>query len=213
MQVKHWGVRLMLGAVLFAGVLACNISDTLIAQTKPTTIPTRTPRPTFTPLPPPSPTIAPTVAVATKPPTARPATARPPTAKPVVVPTSPPAPAAPTKPPYRYKSANKGCEHSGQTFIQGTVYSGQSPIGGVKICMAGDPNGPCADTRDSGTDGDGFWSMIVSAYGAASGQKRWVWVIENGQRASDVVEFQFNNLKPDQPGVCWRGFVDFVQLY
>ncbi len=137
MQVKHWGVRLMLGAVLFAGVLACNISDTLIAQTKPTTIPTRTPRPTFTPLPPPSPTVAPTVAVATKPPTARPATARPPTAKPVVVPTSPPPPPQPTTHSSVTNLANKGANILGKHLSKARSMKGSRRLDGVTVvCQA-----------------------------------------------------------------------------
>ena len=216
MQVKHWGFRLMLGLVLFAGVLSCRLSDTLLAQAQPTTTPTRTPRPTFTPPPPPSPTIIPPTVAKTVTRTPTRAPTRAPTAKPVVVPTSPPAPAQPTTPPYHFKSANKGCEHSGQTFIQGTVYDvppSTSPLNGVTVVMSGSPDGAIADQKQSGTDGDGFYSMIVSAYGAANGEKRWVWVVEGGKRASDIVEFDFNNLKEDNPQSCFRGFVDFVKLY
>ena len=73
----------------------------------------------------------------------------------------------------------------------------------------GGPDGAIADKRESGTDGDGFYSMIVDAFGSANGQKRWVWVIEGTRRVSDVVEFQFNNLNETKPESCWRGFVDF----
>ncbi len=212
MQLKHWGARLALGALLFAGVLACRTADVFVAQA--TTVPTRTPRATFTPLPlatdtpqptaPSSPTPKPTLR-----PTARPATRPPPTAvpKPVAQPTSPPAPQ------FRYKSANKGCEHSGQTFIQGTIYSGSSPVNGVTVVMSGAPDGGFADKKESGADGDGFYSMIVEAGGAAQGQKRWVWVVEGDKRVSDIVQFDFNNLPETNPATCWRGFVDFVQQY
>lgn|SRR5574341_381866 len=209
--LRHWGARLALGAMLFAAALACRTADVLVAQApKPTS--TRTPRPTFTPLPPatdtpePTPTNPPTP---TRRPTPRP-TPRP-TARPTLPP--PPPPPAATTPPYRYQSANKGCEHSGQTFIQGTIYHGQDHVNGVTVVMSGDPDGGIADKRESGADGDGFYSMIVNAFGASPGQKRFVWVFENGKRASDIVEFDFNNLKEDIPGSCWRGFVDFVQLY
>lgn len=209
--LRHLGARLALGAVLLAAALACRTADVFVAQApKPTS--TRTPRPTFTPIPPatdtpePTPTFLPTP---TRRPTPRP-TPRP-TARPTVPP--PPPPPAATTPPYRYQSANKGCEHSGQTFIQGTIYHGQDHVNGVTVVMSGAPDGAIADQKVSGADGDGFYSMIVEAAGAAPGQKRWVWIVENGKRASDIVEFDFNNLKEDNPASCWRGFVDFVQLY
>jgi len=175
-------------------------------------VPTRTPRATFTPLPLATDTPQPTATFSPTPkstlrPTARP-TARPPTAapKPVAQPTSPPVPQ------FRYKSANKGCEHSGQTFIQGTIYdNGGGRVNGVTVVMAGVPDGGAADKKESGADGDGFYSMIVNAGGASPGQKRWVWVVEGDKRVSDIVQFDFNNL-PDI-GSCWRGFVDFVQQY
>ncbi len=209
---RHWGARLALGAVLFAAALACRTADVFVAQApKPTS--TRTPRPTFTPIPPATDTPEPTPTnppppTPTKPPTPRP-TRRPPT----LAPPPPPPPPAATTPPYRYRSTNKGCEHSGQTFIQGTIYHGQDHVNGVTVVMSGAPDGAIADQKVSGADGDGFYSMIVEAGGAAPGQKRWVWIVENGKRASDIVEFDFNNLKDDNPASCWRGFVDFVQLY
>ena len=210
MQLRHWGARLALGALLFAGALACRTADVFIAQA--TTVPTKTPRPTFTPLPPPTDTPEPTATPPPKPTaTRRPATPRPrPTNTPVP---PPPPPPQPTVPQYRYKSANKGCEHSGQTFIQGTIYHGTDHVNGVTVVMSGSPDGPIADQRDSGTDGDGFSSMIVNAGGASPGQSRWVWVVENGKRASDIVQFDFNNLPDTNPASCWRGFVDFVQQY
>jgi len=79
--------------------------------------------------------------------------------------------------------------------------------------MSGAPDGAIADQRDSGTDGDGFFSMIVNAAGASPGQSRWVWVSEDGKRASDIVQIDFNNLPDNNPATCWRGFVDFVQQY
>lgn len=114
----------------------------------------------------------------------------------------------------RYKSANKGCEHSGQTFIQGTVYHGSDRVNGVTVVMSGFPEGVIADKKVTGPpDSDGFYSMVVNAGGSANGQKRWVWIVENSQRASDIVQFDFNNLKAGDAAACWRGFVDFVQQY
>ncbi len=104
--------------------------------------------------------------------------------------------------------------HSGQTFIQGTIYRGSDRVNGVTVALSGaGPDGVIVTTRVSGADGDGFYSIIVNAAGASPGEKRWVWVVENAKRASDVVQFDFNNLGVNDPASCWRGFVDFVQQY
>ncbi|MCL4394711.1 MAG: hypothetical protein M1482_07895 [Chloroflexi bacterium] len=212
MRLKHWVSRVALGLVLVAGALACRTTNVFLAEA--TKVPTRTPRPTFTPMPTETFTPVPTntpLPTATKVPTRRP-TARPrPTNTPVPPPTAIPQP---TTPQYRYKSANKGCDHSGQTFIQGTIYdTSGNHVNGVTVVMSGSSDGAIADKRESGTDGDGFYSMIVNAAGASPGQSRWVWVVDNGQRASDIVQFDFNNLPDTNPSTCWRGFVDFVQQY
>ncbi len=218
MFLKHWGARLALVALLFAGALACRTADVFLAQA-PTTTPTRTPRPTFTPLPPPTDTPAPT---ATTPPEPTAAPTKRPTARPLPRPTLrpptpvPPPPAAPTTPPYQFTSANKNCFHSAQTFIQGTIYDKSgNHVNGVTIALSGGgPDGPIATTRHSGDDGDGFYSIIVNAYGASPGQSRWVWVVDSSnKRISDVVQFTFNNLPDSDPASCWRGTVDFVQQY
>ncbi|MBI3913573.1 MAG: hypothetical protein HY327_05235 [Chloroflexi bacterium] len=71
-------------------------------------------------------------------------------------------------------------------------------------------DGPVADKRESGEDGDGFYSMIVSAFGAAPGQTRFVWIVEGGRRISDAGRIDFNAIRnPDDPAACWRGVVDF----
>ena len=79
--------------------------------------------------------------------------------------------------------------------------------------MSGAPDGAIADHKNSGDDGDGFYSMIVNAGGPSPGQSRWVWIVEGGKRASDIVQFDFNNLSDSNAASCWRGFVDFVQQY
>ncbi len=214
MQFKHWQARLALGLIFIAGALACRTTDVFLAQA--TMVPTRTPRPTFTPLPPPTDTPEPT---ATNPPTSTPVPTRRPTLRPTPRPPTavppPPTVAQPTTPSLRYTSANKGCEHSGQTFIQGTIYDKSgNHVNGVTIALSGaGPDGEIATTRNSGDDGDGFYSIIVNAGGASPGQSRWIWVVDGGKRASDVIRFDFNNLSDTNPSSCWRGFVDFVQQY
>lgn len=216
MILKHWVARLALGVMLLIGALACRTSDIFLAQA--TVIPTRTVRPTFTPLPPPTDTPAPTATIPPSPtakPTARPTlrpTARPPTPKP---PPPPPAPVAqPTLPQLRYKSSFKDCIHSGQTFIEGHVYDNAGGfLNGVTVAMSGSPDGAIADSKESGFSDDGKYSMIVNAFGASPGQSRWVWVVENGKRASDIVRFDFNSLPDTNPATCWNGVADFVRQY
>ena len=95
MQLKHWGARLALGALLFAGALACRTTDVFVAQA--TIVPTRTVRPTFTPLPPPTRTPPPT---ATVPPSPTPTPTRRPTTRPTPRPPTPvPPPPQATQPP------------------------------------------------------------------------------------------------------------------
>lgn len=202
MQFHWWARRLALGIAIAATILACRTTDVLSTASQPT--PTRVAaRATFTPAP--TATSTPTVKPTLRP-TLRP-TARPPTAKPQ--PTAPPPPAA-TVPPFRYKAVNIKCVHSGQSFIQGTVYEGSSPVNGKTVVMSFALDGPIADSKESGSDGDGFYSMIVSAFGAVPGQTRFVWIVEGGRRVSDAARFDFNNIKnPDDPASCWHGVADF----
>ena len=85
-------------------------------------------------------------------------------------------------------------------------------LNGVFVVMSGSgPDGEwAADKRQSGDDGDGSYSIIVDAYGPATGQKRWVWIVEGTRRVSDIAQFEFNNYNATKVGSCWRGFVDFL---
>jgi hypothetical protein len=220
MQLKKWGARIALAA-MFIGVLGCQIGNSFsfLAQAPTATVTRTRPRPTFTPQPPPTETPAPTNTPLPKP-TATPT--KKPTLRPTAVPTKAPPPvvsSAPPKPQFKYKIVNKGCDHSGQTFVQGKVSDvNDTPIWGAIVVMSGGgPDGAWADKYETGQSDDGagtpIYSMIVEAFGPATGQKRWVWVVEGTNRVSEVAEFQFNNLKEDAPGTCWRGFADFRAQY
>ncbi len=193
---------LLIGAFAAITALACRTSDVILAPAQPTTTRVAA-RATFTPAPTatPTPTVTPT-----RRPTLRP-TARPPTAIPQ--PIAPPPPAA-TAPPYKYKAVNVSCVHSGQSFIQGTVYEGNSPVDGRMVIMSADLDGAVAERQESGTADPGKYSMIVSAFGGAPGQTRYIWISEGGRRVSDAGRISFNPIKnPDDPKACWRGIVDF----
>lgn len=212
-QTKHSAFIGILICVLV--ILACRTTDVILSQV--TVVPTRTPRATFTPLPTSVPgqvsTRTPAVyTVVPLTPLPRPTSHLTPTGnRTVVMPTVDPWPTQPRI--YRYKSANYGCEFSGQTFIQGRVRDADGNLlNGVEVVMSGSPGGAIADQKTSGDDGAGFYSIIVvEGYKSAPGQSRWIWVVEGGKRASDYVQFDFNNLPDTNSASCWRGFVDFVQ--
>ncbi len=225
MQLKKWMVRITLGAILVLGILGCQITDQLIAQSSgPTPTRTRTPRPTFTPIPVstdtpmPAPTAAPTnTAAPTVKPTTRPvpsATRRPATAVPVVQPTAKPVVAGPTTSPYQWHANPPGCEHSGLTSIKAKVYGDKndpnSGLAGVKVAMGG-PGGD-QYVPPVTTEWDGTYVFILSDNGQPGRVGTWyVWLIDDsGKRISDIGgPINTNNLGPDDPASCWHGWVDF----
>jgi LysM repeat protein len=126
-----------------------------------------------------------------------------------------PIPANATTPPYRYKSANKRCEHSGNYFIDGSVYYQSVQITGVNVVISSAPDGTVTGRAVSGAR-VGYptnFNLQDEEYRISPGQKRFVWVVENGQRSSDIVEFSFNALPETDSNSCWRGLVDFIRLY
>lgn len=218
MQVKHWGAFGALGVLLFAGALACRLSDatTFIAQATLTPTRTRTVRATFTLIPtatatpiPPSATPPPT---ATKSPTPRPIV-RTPTPKPVVVAPPPAPPAPPPGPTYEYAANPAACTHAGNQYIKGRVYdsknSDASGVSGLKVGLGG------ADGSNSWvppiiTEWDGFYTFTLSEGGGRDGSY-YVWLMDgSGKRISDVGgPIVMKSVGPDVPGTCWSGSVDF----
>ncbi len=222
------GAKLVVAAVLLAGAAGCGGNVPFIAQATATA--TRTPRPTFTPMAQPTntfvplPTTAPTLAplgpttaptkpkTATrtptkKPPTPKPATAVPPTA---VVPTVPPAPVASTM---EYHVNPPRCEHSGMTYIKGTVYNDKNDPTNIyvgAIVALGPPNASTMYVDPVKTDARGHSTFVLSGNGASPGT--WgVWMIKpDGTRKSDIGgPVTTNNLPADNPSSCWAGIVDF----
>jgi len=221
MLLKHWGSTLLLGVTLFAGVLACRISDTLVAQVQPTPTRTRTVRPTFTPLPPPTntpvpppPTVAPSPT--TRPPTARPqptATRRPPTLPPA--PPPPPQPPAPTVSPYEWSANPPRCEHSGITYLKGAVYSDKNDPGsktpGMRIAIGG-ANYSRYDIPPVTTDDFGEYTFVLSGPGQPANKGTfYLWMVDNAGRPISAIggPIVINGLPPDNPSSCWAGSVDF----
>jgi hypothetical protein len=216
MQLKHWGARLALGALLFAGALACRTADVFIAQATP--VPTRTLRPTFTPLPPPTDTPEPT---ATPPPTSTPRPTARPTLRPTVRPSTPiplPTPVPqPTKPTYQYSVASYRCEHSGGSWLKGHVYADKndpnSAVPGIKVAFGG----ASGDIYGSGeTDGDGNFAFTLTADGTgAKIGTFYIWITDaSGHRISDMAGPININGKPDTaPDTCWAGWAFFTKNF
>ncbi len=214
MQLRHWGARLALGALFFAGALACRTADVFVAQA--TAVPTKTPRPTFTPMPSPTNTLLPTATplpTSTPRPTARPTprpTARPPT--PVPQPTAVPQPPKPT---FEYRVASYKCEHSGGSWLKGHVYSDandpNSAVPGLTVAFGG----AGGDAYGKGeTDGNGDFAFTLTADG--TGPKLgtfYIWITDgSGNRISDMAgPIKINGLGPDAPDTCWAGWAFFVK--
>lgn len=219
MQFKNWAARIALGILFFAGVLACRVTDELIAQ-GPTVTPTRTPRPTFTPIPLPTQTTAPSP---TAPPTNPPPTLKPPTLRPSPIPTKrpntapPPQPTSPAKPttsPFQYAANPATCVHAGNQYIKGKVYDSKDPnangVGGLKMAMGGADGNNAYVTTPNEYDGFYTFTLTTSGSGAQAGTY-YIWILDgSGRRISDVGgPINMNPVGPDAPGACWAGSVDF----
>jgi len=136
-----------------------------------------------------------------------------PTPTPIPQPTPTPAPQPTPTPAYYYRVAYTACIHSGDTFIEGTVYEGQNRVNGVKVRLSYAPDGPpVVNDYVTGTDPSkpGMFTHILMPHAPRPGT--WcVWVVDNnGNRISEVGCVTTNNLGPDDPNACWRGVVDFV---
>ncbi len=204
-------------------VLGCSFGNLVGQAPTPTPTPTRTLKPTFTPIPTDTPT---PVATDTPVPTDTPTPTETPTNTPVPTPTSPPiatptpkppaatpTPSAPTPTPppsYEYLTANVGCYHAGDTFIEGTVWEGGEPKNGVTVRLSWAPDGPAAANYVTGTDAGrpGYYVHIRTRGETGT---YYVWVVDDsGKRISNIGMIQFNTEGPNSPTACSRGVVDFV---
>ena len=189
-----WQQWVILSSLLIAVVLVYVLVSWFVLSSSPTQVAQPVATVTLTPTPLPTSTLTPTpsrtpTSVPTQTPVLPTATMQPSPSSTatLVVPTATrtltrrPSPTATAKPvTYKYKAINQGCEHSGQTFIQGKIYdkTGGLMNGVFVVVSGGGPDGAIADKRQSGDDGDGSYSSIVDANGPATGQKRWVWIVE-----------------------------------
>ncbi len=169
----------------------------------PTFTPTRTSTPTFTPLPTATPTDTPI------PPTAT-ATRR--------VPTRTPRPPTVAPSPYTYRPVFQKCEHSGGTFIEGTVWrsSAGDPEPGVRVAFSASPGGGDVYYVTSGSwsgKSPGYYVHVIKPNGASPGTF-YVWVADgSGNPLSDphAGRVTTNSLGENDPASCWLAVVDFVR--
>lgn len=184
-----------------------------------TPLPTDTPIPLLTPTPTntrvvppasPTPTFTPTFTPAPPTPTSPPPTATPVPATPTPTPTFTPTP-TPT-PAWEYRTANVGCYHSGDKFIEGTVWEGGAPKNGVMVRLSWAPDAAGAADFVTGTFPTRSGYYLHPRPKGETGTF-YVWVVNatTGERLSDIGMIQFNNEGPNSPTACWRGVVDFVR--
>lgn len=173
--------------------------------------PTNTPVPTntstatvtFTNTPPPTltPTVTDTPTFTRVPTVTRTRTPRPPTAAPS---------------PFSYNARFQGCFHSGQTFIEGTVY--RTAAGdreqGSRIALGSGPGPGTGDVYYVTSNENGYYVHMINAGGPTAGTF-FVWIADGSGRAisdPNAGRVQTNTIRnPDDPGACWRGVVDFVR--
>jgi len=198
--------------------------EVAVATPTPTKTPAFTPLPTDTPTPllaatptntrvvppaTPTPTFTPTFTPAPPTPTSPPPTATPvpptPTNTPTFTPTPTPTPA------WDYHTANVGCYHSGDKFIEGTVYESGAPKNGVTVRLSWAPDAPGAADYVTGTDPARSGYYLHPRPKGETGTY-YLWVVDaSGKRISDIGMIQFNNEGSNSPTACWRGVVDFVR--
>lgn len=173
----------------------------------PTWTPTATtiPSATFTP------SITPT-------PTLTPSSTRLPTGTPTVTRTRTPIPPAPppTISPFIYQTFYHGCQHSGGTFIEGTVYrtAAGDPESGARVAMSSAPSGAQIFIEPTGKSrSPGYYLHVLSPDGARPGTY-FVWVVDGGGNPlsdPNAGRVTTNSLGPESGGACWRAAVDFVR--
>ncbi|MCB0070248.1 MAG: SH3 domain-containing protein [Caldilineaceae bacterium] len=142
---------------------------------------------------------------------APPPTAVPPTPTPVPPPA---APAEPPKPQYKFNitAVSKCAPQEAGTWFEGRTYVGGQPSNGYRVVFSYAPDGPpvtepMISGPHPGYEGwnTGYYSHIISAAGPRAGN--WfVWVVdEQGQRISEIANWQSKG----PGGDCNQASVDF----
>ncbi len=127
-----------------------------------------------------------------------------------------PIPPAPPPSPYVYQTVYQGCQHSGGTFIEGTVYrtAAGEVESGARVAMSSAPSGAEVFIESTGRSrNSGYYLHVLSPDGPRPGTY-FVWVVDFGGNAlSDPYAGRVttNSLDANTPSSCWRATVDFVR--
>jgi hypothetical protein len=127
---------------------------------------------------------------------------------------TPVPPPAPPSSPFVYQTIYQGCQHSGGTFIEGTVYrtaAGELEAG-ARVAMSSAPSGAQLFIVQTGGRNAGYYLHVLNPDGPKPGTY-FVWVVDGGGNAlSDPYAGRVttNSLGADSAGSCWRAAVDFV---
>lgn len=140
-----------------------------------------------------------------------PAATNPPPPPTVAQPTAVPAPA------FNFAPVKQGCFHSGQTFVEGTIYSdsaGSGVVDGARVRLSSSSGGESIADDISGSHGrPGYFVIFLNTDGARDGN--WFTWIVNGDGSigsnPNAGNFQTNSLGAGDGGACWRQVIDFVR--
>jgi hypothetical protein len=126
-----------------------------------------------------------------------------------------PRPPTPVPSPFVYNVRFLGCNHSGGTFIEGTVYGiGGGYESGARVRLSNAPGSGEIQTLVTGTDRTaGYYTFVINANGASVGTY-YVWIVDGSGRAisdPNAGRVTINGIRNgDDPSSCWQAFIDFV---
>jgi len=104
-----------------------------------------------------------------------------------------------------------GCYHSGDKFIEGTVWESGAAKNGVTVRLSWAPDAEGAADYVTGTD-PGRPGYYLHPRSKGETGTYYLWVVDaSGKRISEIGSITFNNEGADSPTACWRGVVDFVR--
>ncbi len=186
-------------------------TQTAIATVMATATPTQTVTPTAPTTPPVTPTAtiqptAPVTATITPTTTAPPSTT--PTPTPSLTPSPTPSPTPTMNNTHAFSAAVVTCQpNDSGSWFEGHVYLQGQPAAGHAITFSYEPDGPRVPREPARSDGNGFYTHILGAGVARSGDW-YAWMVdENNVRISTLASF-----RTDGPGgACNIVTVDFTQ--
>jgi hypothetical protein len=113
-----------------------------------------------------------------------------------------------------FNSVSRGCQHSGGTYIEGTVSSLFGEVTGAHVSLGTSPGGNVIQTLVTGKDkSPGYYTFVIRANGPYPGTF-YVWVTDTaGNPLSDPNNGRVvtNSIRSgDDPASCWQAFIDFV---